>query len=74
MEPWLIPLLSLLTGVIGGVIGAYVGARVLLAEVITDMRWVKDEVVKLREAKHEHAQRITEHEMDLVVVKRRVGL
>ncbi len=35
---------------------------------------LRDEVVRLRDAKHQHASRITEHEAWLTVLKRKAGV
>ncbi len=71
---WLLPALSLVVGISGGVIGAFVGVRVAVGRLEERMKVVEGEVEKLRTAKHEHAQRITEHEMDISVLKRKAGL
>lgn len=70
MPTWLFPLLSILVGLVGGWVGAHIGARVALARLETDLGWVKAEVVKLREAKHEHASILQRHEMDIEMLKR----
>ena len=72
MEPWLVPVLSLIVGIVGGVIGAHVGVKVAIGKLETRMTTAEHEIEKLREAKHEHAGFLTRHEMELEMLKRRV--
>lgn len=70
MEPWIVPLLSLVVGVTGGIIGAFVGVRVAVGRLDERMKVVEHEIVLLRTAKHEHAQFLTRHELDIEALKR----
>ena len=74
MEPWLIPVLSLAVGVIGGAIGGYIGVRVNVAVLESRMSRVEADVVDLRRARHDHAQALTRHELDVSGLKRRAGM
>jgi hypothetical protein len=72
MEAWLIPVLSLVIGIVGGLIGAHVGVKVAIASLSERMRAAEQEIVMLRAAKHDHAQFLTRHELDLEYLKMRV--
>lgn len=73
MEQWLIPVLSLVVGIAGGVIGAVMGIRVAIGKLEVRVAANEHEIVKLREAKHEHAQFLTQHEMRLEMLERQSG-
>ncbi len=72
MEPWVASLLAIVVGVAGGWVGAHIGARVALAKLEVRMGMLEQEVTKLRAAKHDHAQFITRHELDIENMKRRM--
>jgi hypothetical protein len=75
---WLLPLVSLIVGLAGGIGGAILGSRVAQAraeERHTALARRVDgndrEIDRLREAKHEHANMLTRHELDIENLKRR---
>jgi uncharacterized membrane-anchored protein YhcB (DUF1043 family) len=68
---WVLPALSLVVGIAGGVIGAFVGVRVAVGKLEERMRVAEAEIEKLRIAKHEHAQFLTRHELDIEGLKRK---
>jgi hypothetical protein len=72
MEAWLIPVLSLVVGIVGGLIGAHVGVKVAIASLSERMKAAEHEIVLLRAAKHEHAQFLTRHELDIEHIKLRM--
>lgn len=66
MNEWLIPLIS----AAGGGISAYIGVR---AALIKHETWITDargEIKELRQAKHDHAGMLTEHEMRITELER----
>lgn len=67
----MIPLISILVGIAGGFLGAWIGMRVSQAQLEVRMAHVESEIGKLRDAKHDHAQFLTRHEMDLEILKRK---
>jgi uncharacterized membrane-anchored protein YhcB (DUF1043 family) len=69
MAAWLMPMLALAVGVAGGFIGAWIGVRVNLGKLEIRMDHVENEIVKLRASKHEHAQFLTRHELDISMLK-----
>ncbi len=54
--------------------GAQKGLEIALAVHDTLLKEIQSEILKLRDAKHEHANRISEHEAWIDVLKRRQGL
>jgi hypothetical protein len=70
MEPWLWPALGLVVGIGGGWIGAHIGTRVAIATLTERVKAAEMEIVSLRAAKHDHAQFITRHELDIEHLKR----
>jgi hypothetical protein len=70
MEPWLLPLLSLVVGIFGGLIGAFMGVRVAVGKLETRMGFAEQEIEKLRTAKHEHAGVLTHHELRIENLER----
>jgi hypothetical protein len=70
VEPWLIPVLSLIVGIAGGVIGAFVGVRVAVGRLEERMKVVEHEITLLREAKHSHAGFLTQHELRIENLER----
>jgi len=72
MEPWLIPLLSLVIGLAGGVIGAFVGVRVAVGKLEVRVATVEKEVEMLRKEKHSHAGFLTQHELRIGNLERDV--
>lgn len=61
--------LQLIAGIAGGLLGGYVGVRVAVGRLEERVKVVEHEIVLLRTAKHDHAQFLTRHEMDLEVLK-----
>lgn len=70
MEQWLIPVLSLVVGIAGGVIGAVMGIRVAIGKLEVRVAAAEHEITMLREAKHEHAGFLTQHELRLEMLER----
>jgi hypothetical protein len=70
VEPWLIPVLSLIVGIAGGVIGAFVGVRVAVGRLEERMKVVEHEITLLRESKHSHAGFLTQHELRIENLER----
>lgn len=54
--------------------GAQQGLEIALAVHDTLIKELQKEVAMLRHAKHEHANRLTEHEADLYVLKHKANL
>lgn len=63
-----------LVGYLSAKRGAERGTAVALAVHDTLINEIKSEVAKLRDAKHLHASRITEHEAWIDVLKRKAGI
>ncbi len=61
--------LAILCGVAGSACGAFVGVKVAIASLTARVTVLESEVKILREAKHEHAQFLTRHEMDIAHLK-----
>jgi hypothetical protein len=59
---------------IAGYFGVQRGMAVGMAVHSEQIKSMQSEIVSLRNAKHEHAQRISEHEAWIDVLKRRQGL
>lgn len=73
MEQWLLPLLSLVVGIAGGVIGAVMGIRVAIGKLEVRVSAAEHEIVLLREAKHDHAGVLTQHEFRIESLERKAG-
>ncbi len=81
MPAWLTITLAVCSIVIGPLFahlaakrGAQQGIAVSLAVLDTHIKEIQREIALLRNAKHEHANRLTEHGADLHVLKRKAGL
>lgn len=64
--------LTIAVGLVGSAFGAFVGVKVAIASLKERVSVVEKEIEKLREAKHEHAQFLTRHELDIETLKRKV--
>ncbi len=77
MPTWLqitLALVALIAPWVAGYFGVQRGMAVGMAVHSEQIKSMQSEIVMLREAKHLHGWRITEHEAYLAVSKRKVGM
>lgn len=56
---------------LGSGVGGFIGVRVAVAVLQTKVAKIEEEIRLLRQAKHEHAGMLSEHEMRLEALERR---
>jgi hypothetical protein len=71
MPAWLEILIAVVALVAPGIAG-YVGVKVGLASLSERVKAAEHEIVLLRTSKHEHAQFLTRHELDLEYLKLKI--
>lgn len=72
MPAWL-EILVAVVAIVGPALAGYVGVQAGLAAMKAQLDDAREEIRKLREAKHEHAQFLTQHEMRLEMLERQSG-
>lgn len=71
MPTWL-EILVAFAAIVGPAIAGFIGVRVGLAVVRSQLADAREEIKALREAKHEHAGFLTQHELRLEIIERLV--
>lgn len=64
--------LTLFATLIGASVGAFVGVKVAIASLKERVHILEVEVEKLRDAKHDHSNHITRHELQIAEIMIRV--
>jgi hypothetical protein len=63
-----------IAALVGPFVSGYLGIRVGQAELRVEVEHAKEEIRMLRHAKHEHANMLTRHEMDIGNLRHKAGM